>query len=109
MEREGLSPLRILRHALTIADVFTADLYFMESDSLIPAKNTSRIGNTCRANLFSGTRRRRGQTLSSRKDLDSPTSGNRVGVDLRALEGMDQPQMLSWQSSRKEGWARKPM
>lgn len=63
MESAGLSPLRILRHALMIADVFTADLYFLVERFTNLARTPQELGTLPVQNDF-GESVAVGQTLS---------------------------------------------
>src|SRR5260370_8962492 len=93
MESEGRSPLRILRHALIISEVFTTVL-FLSAENLptTRGKIPPGRGNAASANRFGGECVALGLTLSPRKHRNrARTIGSPVRAGLRAPPDTDRP------------------
>jgi hypothetical protein len=101
MESEGRSPLRILRHALIIAEVFTTVLFLStESPPTTRGKIPTESGNAASANRFGGKYVALGLTLSPRKHRNRAlTIGNTGSVELRVPGEMDRPRVPLGQSN----------
>src|SRR5712692_1810061 len=101
MESEGRSPLRILRHALIIAEVFTTVL-FLSTENLptTRGKIPPGSGNAVSVNRFSGKYVALGLMLSPRKHRNRAlTIGNTVCGELRVPGEMDRPRVPLGQSN----------
>ena len=112
MESEGRSPLRILRHALIISEVFTDASFCLSKNLLLcPAKHVQEIANEPPVrNRFSGNVcRRLGLSFHRESIAIVPLRVEiRACVELRVPGEMDLPQIPLWQSDHKGDSARKP-
>ncbi len=107
MESEGRSPLRILRHALIIAEVLTTVL-FLPTKNLSAAKYLQEKGTNPASIGF----RESMSTLGRSSHRESTanrflTIGNTVCVELREPGEMDLPRVPLGQSDHSDDSARK--